>query len=194
MTDQDELGRALVAIADAFDALGVTWAIGGSLASAAHGEPRATNDIDIVATLDEAGARRLPELLGADFYADAEVAVEATRRRASFNVIDQRSFIKIDVFVPPAGPLGTGQLSRREMLEVLPGMRALPVLGPEDVVLQKLRWYRLGGEVSERQWRDILSVLRFSKAEIDDTYLDAVALPEGLGTLLERARREGGSP
>src|SRR5207249_868940 len=73
MTDQDELARALEAIAAAFEELSVTWAIGGSLASSAHGEPRATNDIDVVATLDEAGARRLPALLGNDFYADADM-------------------------------------------------------------------------------------------------------------------------
>jgi len=148
--------------------------------------------VDIVAELDDARARRLPALLGKDFYADDEAAAEAVRNRASFNVIDQRSFIKIDVFVPAPGPLGTGQLDRRRFLDLLPGVRPLPVLGPEDVILQKLRWYKLGGEVSDRQWRDVVSVLRHARADIDDAYLVAVAIPEGLGALLERARADAG--
>jgi len=67
MTDPHELSRAVAAIAAAFDALAVIWAIGGSLASGAHGEPRSTNDVDVIAVLDEAGARNLARLLGPDF-------------------------------------------------------------------------------------------------------------------------------
>src|SRR5688572_16618463 len=110
MTDADELLRALEAVAEALDALGVRWAIGGSLASAAHGEPRATNDVDIVVRLSLDDARKLPGLLGASFYADADAACDAVRAGSSFNVIDQRSFIKIDIFTPGPGPLGSGQL------------------------------------------------------------------------------------
>jgi nucleotidyltransferase AbiEii toxin of type IV toxin-antitoxin system len=187
MTDPSELGRALEAVAAAFDALGVTWAIAGSLASAAHGEPRSTNDVDVVAALDEAGAARFVELLGDAFHADADAATAAVRDRGSFNLIDERSFLKIDVFVPGPGPLGVGQLDRRRQLDILPPSRPFPVLGPEDVVLQKLRWHRLGGETSERQWRDIVSVLRLAGATIDHAYLHAVAGPAGLGDALERA-------
>jgi hypothetical protein len=189
VTDPNELASALLAVADALDALGAPWAIGGSLASSAHGEPRSTNDIDLIASLDESAARRLTQLLGAQFYADPDAAADASRRRASFNVIDQRSFIKIDIFVPPTGPMGLGQLDRRQLLELLPGLRALPTLGPEDVVLQKLRWYRTGGEVSDRQWRDLLSVLRHGVA-MDHEYLDGVAASAGLADLLARARTE----
>lgn len=65
----------------------------------------------------------------------------------------------------------------------------VPVLGPEDVVLQKLRWFAIGGEVSERQWRDLVAVLR--AGPLDDAYLDEVAEATGLEVLLTRARREG---
>lgn len=188
MTDPGEIGRALVALARAFDALSVRWAIGGSIASAAHGEPRSTNDVDVIALLTEATARKLVELLGADFYADADAAADAARRRSSFNVIENRSFIKIDVFVPAPGPLGAGQLDRLQMLEIVPGVGELPILGPEDVILQKLRWYSLGGGVSDRQWRDIVSVLRITGDAMDLKYLDGVALDEGLAALLARAR------
>jgi len=190
VTDPNEIAVALVAIADAFDVLAVTWAIGGSLASAAHGEPRATNDVDVVATLTPQSARQFAAQLGEAFYADPDVAAEAARSLSSFNVIDNRSFIKIDVFIPAPGPLGAGQLDRRQLLPVFQGVRPLPILGPEDVVLQKLRWYELGGGVSDRQWRDIVSVLRIGAASIDQVYLTEVAAHGGLTTLLDRARAD----
>jgi hypothetical protein len=190
MTDPGELGRALAAIAFALDALSVKWAIGGSLASAAHGEPRATNDVDIIALLDEGSAVELAKRLGKDFYADPESARSAARSHGSFNVIDGKSFIKIDIFIPPLGPMGAGQLDRRQTLEILTGVPALPILGPEDTILQKLRWYRLGGEVSDRQWRDVVGVVRSSAGRLDHAYLDAVASGADLAPLLQRARSD----
>lgn len=194
MTDPDEIGRALAAVARAFASLAVRWAIGGSVASAAHGEPRATNDVDVIALLTEQQARAFTQHLGTGFYADADVAADAARRHSSFNVIDNRSFIKIDVFVPPPGALGAGQLDRLQMLQVLPGAGELPILGPEDVVLQKLRWHQLGGGVSDRQWRDIVSVLRIARGAIDSAYLDDVATNNGLAAALARAREDAGEP
>jgi hypothetical protein len=192
MTDASELVGALRSIAAAFEALGVPWAIGGSVASGAYGEPRMTNDVDVIALLDVAAARKLGGLLGEDFYVDPDVAVEAVRARGSFNVIDTRSLLKIDVFVPSPGPLGEGQLSRRRTLQILPGLRPLPVLGPEDVVLQKLRWYQLGGETSDRQWRDLVAVLAQNRATLDVAYLHQVAVG-ALAPLLERALRDAAS-
>jgi len=189
MTNTNELAQTLVAVAGAFDAVGAPWAIGGSVASSSYGEPRSTNDVDVVAILDELGARALTAQLGTAFYADADMAAEAARTRRSFNAIDTRSFIKVDVFFPPLGPLGTGQLDRRRFLEIVPGAPALPVLGAEDIVLQKLRWYALTGHTSERQWRDVLSVLRTVGDRIDSAYLETVEIGP-LRALLERARGE----
>lgn len=187
MTEPDELRTTLIALRDALDDLSVMWAIGGSLASAAYGEPRATNDVDIVATLDARSARTLTERLCNDFYADAEMALDAVRRRTSFNVIDERSFIKVDLFVPAPGAMGEGQLNRRRHIELMPGL-ALPVLGPEDVILQKLRRFDMTGRTSERQWRDLLSVLRAQ--DLDQVYLHSTAGIAGLSSLLDEARAE----
>lgn len=187
MTETEELARTLESLRRVFESLGAPWAIGGSLASAAYAEPRATNDVDVIALLDEAGARRFGTELGGDFYCSDEAAVEAVRRHASFNVIDQRSFVKVDVFVPSPGPLGAGQLGRRREIELAAGV-VVPVLGPEDVVLQKLQWYRLTGQASDRQWRDLVGVL--GGGDLDDAYLDEVATASGLEELLTRARRD----
>lgn len=190
MTDPDEVARAVAALGDVLDGLAVTWAVGGSIASAVYGEPRSTNDVDIVATLSEAQVRELVAKLGDDYYADLDAAVDAARRHGSFNVIDKRGFIKIDIFVPARGPLGAGQLDRRCELPVFPQARPISVLGPEDTVLQKLRWYRMGGEVSDRQWRDIVAVLRNRKGRLDEKYLDESAAGGDLTDLLSRARRD----
>ena len=190
MTDPDEMRRALAAVAAALDAMQVRWGVGGSLASAAYGEPRATNDADLIAVLSEVEARDLVTRLGPDFYADQDAAADAARRRSSFNIIDKRSFIKVDVFVPPAGRLGIGQLDRCVKLELYPGLAPVPILSPEDVIIQKLRWFHIGGEASDRQWRDILSVVRAMGADLDGAYLDDVCVEANLGDLLARARRE----
>ena len=177
-------------VARALDEINVPWAVGGSVASTIYGEPRATNDVDIVAALDEPHMASLKAKLGDGFYADLKTMQTAARRHDSFNVIDERSFLKVDIFVPPSGPLGAGQLDRRRMRRLSDDV-SIYVLGPEDVVLQKLRWYRLGGDVSERQWRDIVSVLRVN-GTLDGDYLLRTAQDGGLGSLLERAEGEAG--
>lgn len=190
MTDLEALTLSLTKIADVLDAMSVSWAVGGSIASSVYGEPRATNDIDVIATLNEQQARGMVARLGDEFYADGDSAADAARRRSSFNVIDNQSLIKVDIFVPAAGPLGVGQLERARPIAAFPGMRPVPMLGPEDIVLQKLRWHRAGGGVSDRQWRDIVSILRIVGRRIDGAYLEDVAAKEALGEALARARHD----
>lgn len=180
----------LSTVARALEELTTTWAVGGSVASTIYGEPRATNDIDIVATLRDSQMADFKAKLGDDFYADLQTMQAAARRYDSFNVIDERSFLKVDIFVPRTGPLGSGQLDRRQRRRL--GEEVfIYVLGPEDVVLQKLRWFRLGGGVSERQWRDIVAVLRVA-GSMDDAYLTRTAQDAGLDALLAQALGEAG--
>jgi hypothetical protein len=186
----DEVLRTIGRVAAALEQVGVPWAIGGSLSSALHGEPRSTNDIDFVAVLRAGHVRAFVAALGDQFYADADVMTDAIRRRSSFNVIDDETVVKVDVFVPPHGPLGVGQLDRRRRVALAPGLDVW-VLGPEDIVLQKLRWYEMGGMVSDRQWRDILDVLRVQGRGLDLPYLRAVATGAGLDVLLARALATG---
>jgi len=169
--------------AEALDDLGAPWAVCGSLASTTYGEPRAANDIDVVAALSVPQARRVAAALSGAFYADEDMAVEAARRNGSFNIIHEKTFLKVGIFFPPPGPMGRGQLDRRRRLELMPGVE-VPVLGPEDTVLQELRWFVKTGETSDRQWRDLLSVAR--AVALDRTFLDERAAGAGLTRLLER--------
>ena len=102
-------------------------------------------------------------------------------------------FTKVDLFVAGTAPFDRSELERRGRLEVRAG-RSLFVKSPEDSALRKLLWFRAGGGVSERQWRDVVQVLRRSRARLDAAYLDAWAARLGLVDLLARARREAAAP
>lgn len=183
MSLEDELRSTIATVGRTLDGLGVAWAIGGSFASTVYGEPRATNDVDVVASLRREHVEAFLRALGDDFYADTLTIRQAVEMKDSFNLIDERSFFKVDVFVPPPGPLGEGQLERRRRYALTPDGPEVSVLGPEDTILQKLRWYRLGGGVSERQLRDVASVVRLV-SDLDLDYLRATAGASGLGELL----------
>lgn len=180
-----------LAVAEALERVGVPYFLGGSLASSLQGEPRATNDIDVVVELAEEQVVPLAAALGPDFDVDVEALRRAARERRSWNVIHAPSLIKIDLFVAGESAFDRSELSRRERLEVLPG-RTLWVKRPEDSVLRKLLWYRSGGGVSDRQWRDVVEVLRQSRAVIDPAYLDEWAPRLGVADLLAKARAHAG--
>jgi hypothetical protein len=89
----------VVRLVQAFDALGVAYVVGGSLASSVYGIPRATQDVDLVADLKSTDAEELERLLSGDFYVDGDMIRDAIARRASFNVIHLATMFKADVFI-----------------------------------------------------------------------------------------------
>lgn len=184
------LPEAFQQIRRALAAAGVTYAIGGSWASTVHGEPRHTNDIDFVTNLDGQRLRPFLEALGAGFYFDPESAQEALNHRRPFNVIHQKLGYKFDFF-PVADGHGDAELERR-MAVALPGLDSelVPVISAEDTILAKLRWYREGGEVSDRQWRDIAGIIAASGEHLDREYLERWAQEMGLKELYQRAMAE----
>jgi hypothetical protein len=187
----DPIAIAL-AVARAFDALGILHTIGGSIASSIAGEPRSTVDIDVVAALGESDVPPLVAALSADFYVDDQALQRAVRERSSANVIHQATQLKVDIFVAGGTPLDEQQLRRRQAVEVAEG-RTLHVHPPEDILLQKLRWYRKGGAASDRQWRDILGIIRVQAQQLDRDYLQRNAPVLDVADLLARALREAAS-
>ena len=185
----DPIAVAL-AVVRTLDSLGVASTIGGSIASSFAGEPRSTIDIDIVAAID---GRHIPGLLQAlspDFYVDAGALHRAVLSKGSVNLIHQATMLKVDIFVAGGTPLDRQQLARRRPVEVRPG-EVLHVHPPEDILLQKLRWYRLGGEVSDRQWRDVLGIVRVQTGRLDIDYLRTHAPSIDVADLLERVLTSG---
>ena len=178
-------------VADVFERLGIRYCIGGSIASGIHGEYRATNDADLVADILPEHITPLVQALEGEFYADADMMHGALRARSSFNLIHLRTAYKVDVYVPRDRLFDRAQIERSE-LQPLPLMDGAtwqaPVASAEDTVLAKLDWYRQGGEISDRQWRDIIYVLRLREAELDTAYLRQGADSLGVADLLERAQ------
>lgn len=186
----DALGAASE-VAALLEDLGVPYLIGGSVASTLWGEPRLTLDVDFVAALRDPQVEPLLLLLGDAWYADPVTMREAIERRSSFNLIRLAGMVKVDVFVPPDGGLHESKWGRARRATIEPESgRTVAVTSPEDIVLQKLDWYREGGCVSENQWRDVTALLRVRAGELEDVYLTEWAARLDLTELLGRARAE----
>lgn len=184
-----------VFMTELLDRIGIQYVIGGSFASSVHGEPRSTNDVDIVTDLREDQAASLIAALRDEYYVDADAVREALEVGGSFNIIHTGTAVKIDMFVAGEDALDRARLERRQVLRipVAPGKEvAVYVDTPEDTIIRKLEWFRRGGESSERQWRDVVGVLRTQAGLLDDAYLRAWAERLAVLDLLERAVREAG--
>lgn len=171
--------------------LRVPYFIGGSVASSLYGMVRTTQDSDLIAGLRAEHIRPLVLALESEFYIDPGMIEGAVARRSSFNIIHRESMFKVDVFIPQETPFIKNQFARarREILSVDPEVRAY-VATAEDVLLAKLDWFRQGGKSSERQWRDVLGVLKLQAGTLDRDYLRNTAKELDLGVLLERAMKE----
>jgi hypothetical protein len=95
---------------------------------------------------------------------------------------------KVDVFIPRTRPFLHSQIARAQRQTfIFETEVSAKFASPEDTILSKLEWYRLGGEVSDRQWRDILGVLKTRAGDLDLAYLRQWAGELKVGDLLERA-------
>ena len=157
----DAIDVALL-VASAIETVGGAYFVGGSVASSLQGEPRATNDIDIVVEMPVGRIADLAAVLGPDFEVDQDMLRDALLNARSCNIFFLPSVMKVDLFGLGVAPFDESEFARRRRVRVRSEGDSLVVKSPEDTVLRKLLWFRAGGGVSDRQWRDVLEVLRVS--------------------------------
>jgi hypothetical protein len=182
---------AIVPFTDALRRLGIRYYIGGSVASSAHGHWRSTADLDIIADIDPGQAEPLARLLQDRFYIDAQMIRDAIRNRSSFNVIFLEMMYKLDIFPVGERAFDRSAWNRTVLTRLFEDHdEQFPIASAEDVILSKLEWYRAGGEISERQWTDVIGVMKIQSDNLDWDYLRRWAPELEVIDLLERARRE----
>ncbi len=175
-----------------FEQLEIPYYLGGSVAAIIYGLPRMTMDADLSASLVDA---HVPQLVAAwedDFYVSGPMIREAIQRQSCFNLIHLKSAYKVDIFCSHAQAFQQSVLARRRRDSLVSGEDELTidVASPEDLVLHKLVWFRKGNETSERQWLDILTVLKLQAAVIDAAYIAEWAATLDVLDLWERIRDE----
>ena len=188
--DAEEAIHALIPLVEALEQLGISYYVGGSLASSVHGISRPTQDADVVADIRLEHVRSLVRNLEAEYYIDADTIREAIRYRSSFNAIFLGSMLKVDVFIPKLRSFTQQEQLRASPRIIEEGYRPFLLSSPEDIILNKLEWYKMGGESSTRQWNDILGVLEHQGTKLDPTYLERWARALDVAELLERAITE----
>ncbi len=188
MTSPDIL-IALKSVITAFNELAIPYYIGGSLASSVYGMPRTTLDADIVANINLNHITALKSKLEKKYYIDKNIIKNAIKSSSSFNLIHLETAIKIDVFVYKDDPYQKNAIKRRveDTLVENDLSSKFCFATPEDIIINKLNWYQMGNRVSERQWLDVIGVIKIQGNSLDKKYLKKWAIKLELIELLKKA-------
>jgi len=182
-------------VTHALDDLQIPYLVVGSLAAAYYGVSRSSLDSDIVVDLNLDQIPALLQKLGGDFTADELMAQDAVKRQGSFNLIHRPTMFKVDIFIAKQRPFDRAQLERRRSLRFDAEGQTAFLASAEDTILAKLEWYRLGNETSDRQWQDILGILKVQKDNLDlillKDWASRIGVADLLNRVIEEAKRNG---
>jgi len=183
---------AIQPVISTFKKLSIPYLIGGSIASSVYGLARATLDVDIVANIKMDNISSLKELLGDKYYIDEDMIKDAIQRVSSFNLIHLQTMIKIDVFIYQNEPYQQEafQRKRKDTLEDTEDAFEFYFSSAEDIILNKLQWHEMGDKVSERQWLDVIGVIKVQGNNLDLEYLRKWGEKLGLLSLLKKAFKD----
>jgi hypothetical protein len=171
-------------VAAKLNASGIPYMVSGSVAMNFCATPRMTRDIDVVVEMQRGDIDRFVDLFGRDYYLEADAIRDEVARRGMFNLIHQRSIIKVDFVLQKTGAYDRVAFERRRQVDV--DGTGLWLISPEDLVVRKLLWGRDGE--SELQLRDVANILTMADA-LDHAYIDRWIREFALEPWLERAKR-----
>ena len=192
MTPRDpEALQVAFRVLKTLDELDVSYHLGGSYASAIHGIPRQTHDVDLVVDVPPELVQRLVHDLENEFYVDERAVARAVRDRTSVNLVHLGTGVKVDLFIKGTSEFDDSEFARRVLLRIGDDQpRDVYVKSAEDTVLRKLLWFRLGGGVSDRQWSDVCGIVGVQAGNLDAAYLTQWADRLGIRDLLDRLMGE----
>lgn len=174
-------------VVEIFESLNIPYLVTGSVASMAYGEPRMTNDIDIVAAIEEHHITGLLKAFPDDeYYISEDMVREAIRHHWQFNIIHPSSGLKVDVIVKQNTPFDNSRFSRIQKIYPAESYQA-NFASAEDVIIKKMEYYRDGG--SEKHLRDITGILKISGDSVDRDYISVWAKRLGLIEIWEAVLR-----
>ena len=177
----------------AIDRVEIPYFVGGSVASSTYGLERFTRGVDLIIEVLLNRVEELAgELLKEEFYADSAMMRDSIQHHCAFNIIYQPCIFKFDLFPLQADAYSRSQFTRRtfQQTRVLGEPVECAMASPEDVILSKLRWYRLGEEKSEQQWHDLWGVVKVRGPQLDFAYLREWSPKLNVTDLLERLLAE----
>lgn len=148
MSMYHEVMEALTLLVEAFEQLGITYYIGGSVSSSLHGLARRTQDVDVIADIKPGQIRSLVQALQSDYYLDEQAWQDAVRRGFLYSVLHLKTMLKVDL-IPLKQRAFTREEARRAQRYILEvGTRPVRVASAEDAILTKLEWFEMGGRSS----------------------------------------------
>lgn len=172
------LFELLQKIVEVLENLQIPYLVTGAIASMAYGEPRLTNDIDIVAAIEE---QHIKGLISAfppdDFYISEDMIRDAIHYHGQFNIIHPASGLKVDVIIKQNTPFDNSRFRRIKRIQPAESYQA-NFAAPEDVIIKKMEYYKKG--CSDKHLRDITGILKVSGHDVDREYIITWAKNLGL--------------
>ncbi len=182
----------LASLAEIFEQLKISYYIGGSIASSTHGMRQAARDIDIVADIKPEHTSSLIALLQTEYYSDEKAIYEAVQKHTCFSIIHLNTLFKVDVIIPMRDDFNKQEFKRAHYCSVEKDNHTFCLSSPEDIILFKLKQYKLNGESADDQWNDILGVLKVQASSLDLAYLEKWATTFNIKDLLKSASIDAG--
>lgn len=189
---ENDITKALRPLIKVYDKYNIRYYICGSLASSLYGMARSTQDVDIVSDINLELIDEIVVDLKSDYFILSEMITEAINYKSSFNLIHLETMIKIDIFILKDEPYHKISIERISDDSIFPDQESFKVKfsSPEDVILSKLKWYKEGNMISERQWLDVLGIIKVQNEKLDKIYLFKWAKELSILDLLIQAYKE----